>query len=352
MKFLIVAAKTGGHVFPASAIAKSLVKNNYEVVFIGTGTEIEKSAYEELDSKIYNLSIEGFRGSNLIIKFKVIYQIFVNIFKVIKIIKEDQIDAMIGFGGFITVPSGIACWLTRKPIFLHEQNAVLGSANKLLSKISKINFIGFPIKGLKRAVLSGNPIRDFFNDSQKNYIGKDNEEIKIYITGGSQGAEYINQTVPLIFKNLPYELKIRHQCGKDKLEKVKDLYKSNEINAEVNEFYKNPNEQIIWSDFVISRAGAISLSEITSLKRGVVMIPLPTSIDNHQLWNAKSIEGISMGILHEQKEHINHLQKKVDTLIKNKVFISWKNTENLDHINSAKIIIANIEDFFENNEII
>ena len=83
MKFLIVAAKTGGHVFPASAIAKSLVKNNYEVVFIGTGTEIEKSAYEELDSKIYNLSIEGFRGSNLIIKFKVIYQIFVNIFKVI-----------------------------------------------------------------------------------------------------------------------------------------------------------------------------------------------------------------------------------------------------------------------------
>ena len=131
MKFLIVAAKTGGHVFPASAIAKSLVKNNYEVVFIGTGTEIEKSAYEELDSKIYNLSIEGFRGSNLIIKFKVIYQIFVNIFKVIKIIKEDQIDAMIGFGGFIPVPSGIACWLKRKPIFLHEQNAVLGSANKL-----------------------------------------------------------------------------------------------------------------------------------------------------------------------------------------------------------------------------
>ena len=70
---------------------------------------------------------------------------------------------------------------------------------------------------------------------------RNNEEIKIYITGGSQGAEYINQTVPLIFKNLPYELKIRHQCGKDKLEKVKDLYKSNEINAEVNEFYKNPN---------------------------------------------------------------------------------------------------------------
>ena len=90
----------------------------------------------------------------------------------------------------------------------------------------------------------------------------------------------------------------------------------------MNEFYKNPNEQIIWSDFVISRAGAISLSEITSLKRGVVMIPLPTSIDNHQLWNAKSIEGISMGILHEQKEHINHLKKKVDTLIKDKVFMN------------------------------
>ena len=352
MKFLIVAAKTGGHVFPASVIAESLVKKNHEVIFIGTGTEIEKNAYKDIESKTYDIFIEGFRGRNFINKLKVLYQTFINIFVLMKIIRQNEVDAMIGFGGFVTVPAGIACWLKRKSIFLHEQNAVLGSANKLLSRVSVINFLGFPITGIKKSVLSGNPIRNVFNDNHINNIDTNDESIRIYITGGSQGSEYINTTVPLIFKEIPYDLKIKHQCGKNKMTKVKELYESNDINAEVNEFYKHPNEQILWSDFVISRAGAISLSEITSLKRGVVMIPLPTSIDNHQLKNAQSIEKINMGITHEQKKDIAHLKEKVENIISNKVFFNWKNAENIAHVDSAKIIIENIEGFFKNNEII
>ena len=352
MKFLIVAAKTGGHVFPAAVIAESLVKKNHKIIFLGTGAEIEKNAYKDVESKTYNISMEGFRGSNLINKLKVLYQTFINIFKVMKIIKDNKIDSMIGFGGFLSVPAGIACWIKGKPIFLHEQNAVLGSANKLLSRISKINFVGFPIEGIKKSILSGNPIRNYFKENPEGDIKINHKEIRIYITGGSQGAEYINTTVPLIFKDMPYDIKIKHQCGKNKSIKVKELYEFNNINAEVNEFYKYPNEQILWSDFVISRAGAISLSEITSLKRGVVMIPLPTSIDNHQLKNARSIEKINMGVLHEQKEHISHLNKKIDNIINNKIFNNWKIIKNTVHSSSSKIIIKNIEEFFKNNEVI
>ena len=113
MKILVVAAKTGGHVFPASVIGKELIKNNHEIVFIGTGSEIEKNAYHDLESKMYELPMEGFRGSNLTKKLQVLFKTLINVFKTIQIINKEKIDAMIGFGGFITVPVGIACWITR-----------------------------------------------------------------------------------------------------------------------------------------------------------------------------------------------------------------------------------------------
>ena len=349
MKFLLVAAKTGGHVFPASVIGEELTKNNHEVIFIGTGSEIEKNAYHNLDSRFYELSMEGFRGTNLIKKLQVLFQTFINIFKVIQIINKEKINAMIGFGGFITVPVGAACWLKRKPIFIHEQNAVIGSANKLLSKISKINFLGFPIKGLNKSILSGNPIRESFIKNSKNIIN-DKNEIRIYITGGSQGSEYINKHVPKIFSDFSNNIKIIHQCGKNNFQEVKDMYASEDINAEISEFYQNPVEQILWSDFVISRGGALSLSEITSLKRGVVVIPLPTSIDNHQVENAKSIENIEMGIMHEQKDHLSKLQDKIRGIIENQTYLKWKNIENNNHINSSKIIVKHLENYLDKNE--
>ena len=171
MKILIVAAKTGGHVFPASSIAKELILNDHEIVFLGTGSEIEKSAYKDISSKSYNLSIQGYRGQNVITRLKVLMQVFVNIFRVMKIVSREKIDGMIGFGGFITVPAGIGCWFKRKPVFLHEQNAVLGSANKLVSNFSKINFLGFPIENINKSVKSGNPIRkSFINNQNKGLI--------------------------------------------------------------------------------------------------------------------------------------------------------------------------------------
>ena len=214
MKFLIVAAKTGGHIFPAVSVAQELIKNNHEIVFLGTGSKIEKDAYKNLSSKTYELSMIGFRGVSLTKKFKALSQVFLNIIKVLQIINKEKIDGMFGFGGFITVPAGLGCWLKRKPVFLHEQNAILGSANKLLSKISKLNFLGFPIAGINKSVLSGNPIRESFIANQNNSNSCDEEDsVKIYITGGSQGAEFFNMQIPLIFKDFSFNVKIKHQCG-------------------------------------------------------------------------------------------------------------------------------------------
>ena len=155
MKFLIVAAKTGGHVFPAATVSKKLINNDHQIILIGTGNKIEINAYEELNSKQYKLNIDGFRGKNVFIKIKVLFQIITNIFYLLKVIKEERIDAMIGFGGFISVPAGIACFIKGIPVFTHEQNSVMGSSNKLLSKFAVINFLGLKISNINNSIFSG-----------------------------------------------------------------------------------------------------------------------------------------------------------------------------------------------------
>ena len=343
MKFLIVAAKTGGHVFPALAISEELIKSNHEVTILGTGSDIENKAFKDLNSKTFKLLIQGFRGNNALIKLKVLFQVFINIFKVIKILRNEKIDAMIGFGGFITVPAGLACWIIKKPIFIHEQNSVLGSANKILSKISKINFLGMPIKNINNSIISGNPIREsFFNYDEEN---ENNESINIYITGGSQGADYINKNIPKALKGFS-NINIKHQSGRNNSNKVREIYLHNNIDAEVLDFYSNPQQQIFWSDFVISRAGALSLAEITSMNKGILMIPLPNSIDDHQLKNAESIEAEGMGIIHQQNDHIDSLVQKLEEIIINKYYDNWKKVIPKNHINAKKIILDNIQNYF------
>jgi len=343
MKFLIVAAKTGGHIFPASSVSKELIKSNHEVIILGTGSELEKKAFKNLNSKTYSLTIQGFRGGNIFTKIKVIFQGLINIFKVSIILRNEKIDAMIGFGGFITVPAGIACWISRKPIFVHEQNSILGTANKLLSKISKITFLGMPINNINNSVMSGNPIRESFFNYEEEY--NNDESINIYITGGSQGADYINKNIPKALKGFS-NINIKHQSGKNNSDKVRETYLNINIDAEVFDFYPNPQQQIAWSDFVISRAGALSLAEITSMNRGILMIPLPTAIDNHQLKNAESINAEGMGVIHQQNDHFDSLVDKLEEIITNKYYDNWKKIHSKKHVNATKIILDNIQDYF------
>ncbi len=348
MKYLIVAAKTGGHIFPAKAVSEELIKTKNEIILLGIGNEIEKNAYKDLNSKFYKLSIDGFRGRTLFKKIQVFYQIILSIFKVLKIIKREKVDVMIGFGGFICIPAGFAMFIKKLPIFIHEQNAVMGSANRFLKKIAKINFLAFPIKNINRSIISGNPIRRSFLNKNIDETNRSENEIRIYVTGGSQGAQFINEEIPKVFKKLPYFIKIKHQCGKNNFNKVNNLYKIQGIDAEICEFYDDPAKQILWSDFVVSRAGALTLSEIISLKRGSLMIPLPTSIDNHQLENAKNIQRMGMGIYHEEVYGKEKLINSLQDLIKKELYLDWKNHNIDDHSNASNIIIKNIESYFKN----
>ena len=343
MNIIISAAKTGGHVFPAIEVAKEFASNECNIFFIGTGSKIEKNALEGLSFNYIPLKIDGFRGKSPINKILSLKDTLINIFKVYFLIKRKNIKCIVTFGGFITVPVGLAGWFSRTKVFTHEQNSVMGSANKLLSKFATINFLAFPIIGnVSRSLISGNPIRIPFNIDKVQEDNRDTNKIKIYITGGSQGAKYFNETLPKSFEGVEDLVQIKHQCGNGNFNEVQNLYARTNIDFSVSEFYKDPSLEIQWADFVISRSGALTISEVSSLSKGMLMIPLPSSIDNHQYLNAKHILDIKMGIIHEEADGINKLKEKIKKIINDKAYLNWQKQTNTSHKNATKFILNNI----------
>ena len=340
MKFLISAAGTGGHVFPALEFGRECIKNNHEVLWIGTKTGIENRVLPQ-NIKLLTIPMKGFRGKNFIFKITSLVGLIASIFKSIFYIQKNNIDYIVCFGGYISLPVGLSAWICRKPLFLHEQNVIMGTSNKMLKKFSKIIFLGFstnePVS--KKMMLVGNPIQQLKPSSS---INLNHEPMRIYVTGGSQGSEFINQNLPKALNELNIPLEVKHQCGNGKSQGIKELYSSN-ITIEVAEFYDSPQEVILWSNFVISRAGALSLSEAVSLRRGSLMIPLKSSIDNHQLLNAAYIANLDMGMMHTELESVELLSQKLKHIIEKKLYLKWAKTEsNLDHFQAAGRMLSSI----------
>ena len=343
MKFLISAAGTGGHVFPALEFAKECIKNNHEVIWIGAKNGIENRVVPK-DIKLLTIPMKGFRGKNFFLKIISLCGFLISTFISVYHIQKNNIEYIVCFGGYISLPVGLSAWICRKPLFLHEQNAIMGTSNKALMKFSKLIFLGFSINDqvTKKMMLVGNPINKLNKNSSMN---QKQEPLRIYITGGSQGSKFINQNIPLALNALEIPLEVRHQSGNGKSSGVKELY-SNHISVEVKEFYDLPQDSIVWSDFIISRAGALSLSEAISLKRGSVMIPLPSAIDNHQLLNAINIVDLGMGLVHEESESMELLSKKLKIIIETREYAQWSNKEsNLDHFQAARRMLSSIVKF-------
>ena len=342
MNILIAAAKTGGHIYPAVSVGSEFIHNNHNVIFLGSNNTLEKNALKNQPNIQYeSIPMKGFRGNGLVSKLLVLFNLPLNIYTLIKLIKKNNVDIVIVFGGFITIPASFAALILRKPIYVHEQNTILGSANKISSIFSKKNFLGMPLhnSNLKKSEIVGNPIRNSFIPLMQK---KDNENVHIYITGGSQGAKYLNDNLPEVLKDIKHPVFIKHQCGSGKKEEVVKLYEGFE-NVEVEEFFDNPNLLIDWSDFVISRSGALSLSETMSMNKGSLMIPLPNAIDNHQFFNAKYIEEKGMGIIHEQKNGIENLKAVINLILNEKKYLVWQKINfEINHTDAAKNIVSSI----------
>jgi len=311
-KILVAAAGTGGHVLPAYRFAKHAKTSGNKIIWIGGRRKIERKYAAKVSADFYSLGATGVRGKNIFDTLRAIFNLGLSTVACIFYFIKTKPDLIIVFGGYISIPVGIAAIISRKKLFTHEQNTVLGTANKFLSKFAKINFLGLPLhhESVSRAKIVGNPV-DILTQEEK---PKDANKLHIYVTGGSLGSGFINSHIPNLLCQYSEKIKIIHQSGAGNSDIVKENYKSFK-DAEVTEYIEDPLTAMQSSDFVISRAGALTLSELMMIGRGGIIIPLPSAIDNHQFFNAEYFSSIGMGFIFQEHEDLGKLKNILDELI-------------------------------------
>ena len=286
---LIMAAGTGGHVFPALACAREFQARGYQVHWLGTPTGIENDLVTE-DIPLHAIQMSGMRGKGIARVLQMPLQLLRAISQARAVIKQLRPVCVVGFGGYVTVPGGLAAKLSKVPLIIHEQNAIAGTANKTLAPFAQVVCEGFAgaFAGRDKVVATGNPVRaSLFSTSSVSQ--SDNGKINLLVLGGSLGAEPLNKLLPQAIGLLanPEHINVRHQAGKQHAEITAQRYLEQGLQADVQPFISDMAAAYAWADLVICRAGALTVSELTAVGVAAILVPLPHAIDDHQTQNAR-----------------------------------------------------------------
>lgn len=292
-KILIMAGGTGGHIFPALAIAHELKKHRVNIEWLGSKHGMENTIVPNNNIKLHRVNAVGLRGKNLISLLKAPFQLALATLQVFKVFYKVKPDVALGMGGFASGIGGLVAWIFRVPLFIHEQNAIAGTTNKLLSSIATQTFQAFDntFEDKIHALTVGNPVAF----KVANLIAE-NKKLNLLIVGGSLGSKPINDVVT----KLDININIWHQTGQLHLENVQSQYKKKSV--KVTAFIDDMAKAYAWADIVLCRAGAMTVSELMLSGTPSILIPLPHAIDNHQYYNAKILADAEAGILIEQKD--------------------------------------------------
>lgn len=305
---IVMAGGTGGHIFPALAVAEQLRHEGWHIQWLGTADRMEAQLVPQYQFPIHFLPVKGLRGKGLWNKLLAITALLKSVVSALRLVKRFKPDVVVGFGGYPSGPGGIAAWLSGKPLIIHEQNAIPGTTNKLLSKLAKQVLVAFELtkqrfaeKGVQSQVV-GNPLRQSIGAKALNKpSNKDGQPLNLLVIGGSLGAQILNQTIPEISAKIS-GVSIVHQCGKGNEQSVLAAYEQNKISAEVVEFIDDMAARYAWADAVICRAGALTVCEVAEAGLAACFVPLPHAIDDHQTYNAQVLSSASAAVLIPQSE--------------------------------------------------
>ena len=300
-KLLVMAGGTGGHVFPAIAVARELQQQGWEICWLGTKDRMEADLVPKHGIPIEFIQISGLKGKGVGALLKAPFAILRAVMQARKIIKKFKPDAVLGMGGYVSGPGGIAAKLCGVPVILHEQNAVAGLTNVWLSKIARRVLQAFP-NAFPNAEVVGNPVRqDLFEiEAPEQRFAERSYPINILVMGGSQGAQVINQTVPEVAKVLGNQVFISHQVGKGKLAGVEEIYHATG-NGVASEFIDDMKAAYEWADLVICRSGALTVCEIAAAGLPAVFVPFQHK-DKQQFLNAEYLVETGAAYVIEQPE--------------------------------------------------
>ncbi len=316
---LVMAGGTGGHIFPGLAVAEKLQSEGWNIHWLGTAERMEAEVVPAHGFDISFINISGLRNKNLLTWLKLPFKLVNSLLQALAVIRKTKPDAVLGMGGYASAPGGLAAWLMKKPLIIHEQNAAAGLTNRLLARIATKICCAFPdaFESDIAAQVVGNPLRASIgraateeSDDEKTVKKSHN----ILVVGGSLGAQVLNQTVPESFAKLikltnnsdeylPFN--IWHQTGKGKQHGVIEAYNQQSLADEqvrVTEFIDDIAGAYQWADVVICRAGALTVSELAMAATPAIFVPLPHAVDDHQTKNAQYLVSRGGATLIKQKE--------------------------------------------------
>ena len=319
---VVVAGGTGGHVYPALALALEMRHRGLRIVWLGTNNGLEVKIASNEKIPFYGLPVAGLRGKSLTKKIIASFMLLLSLFQAIYLIRKLNPFCVLGMGGYASVPGAIAAWLLRKPLLIQEQNAVAGTANRFLAPLASVVISGFSdaFKNINNIAVLGNPVReDFLKLSEsKPFSYVPNRKLRVLILGGSLGAKKLNEIVVSVINEIDRavfdkKLEVWHQCGVNHADAVLDSYQDIDgKNIRVSPYIEHMAKAYAWADLVLSRAGALTISELAIMGRPSLLVPLPNAIDDHQSKNGAILAKCGAATLLNQNDLTN---SKLKTLL-------------------------------------
>lgn len=306
---MIAGGGTGGHIYPAIAIAREWLARDAsrKVIFVGTERGLEKQIVPKAGFPLEFIDVGGLKGKGGIDLVRNVLKVPLGFIQAWKIVGRHKPTVALGVGGYSSGPVLAAAWLRRVPTVIHEQNAYPGLTNRLLSKFTKAVAVAFaealPRLGRKDGVVTGNPIRkEFFELADK----APREKQRLLIFGGSQGSHILNEAMSgalLFLARLKDRLEIVHQTGPKEVELVQQAYRDSAFGSARVVSYLDPIvDEIAAADLVVSRAGAMTIGELSAAGRAAILVPFAAATNNHQELNARVVEQAGGAVVITEKE--------------------------------------------------
>lgn len=303
-RVLIMAGGTGGHIYPALACAKVFECQGYDVRWLGSKGGMELDLVPQHNIPVDAISIKGVRGNGLMGLLLAPFRVLYAIGQSIALVRRFRPNVVLGMGGFVTGPGGVAAKICSVPLVVHEQNAVAGTTNKLLARIATRVLQAFS-GALPKGLTVGNPVRSDILDLKMKPEGyRQGRPLKLLVVGGSLGAQAINKLVPEVLASWDGDVRLDvwHQTGKRNIDEVSAWYRDLGADARIDAYIDNMNDAYYWADIVLCRSGAMTISELAIAGLPSILVPFPYAIDDHQTKNAESLVSVGAAKLMSQSE--------------------------------------------------
>ena len=325
---VVMAGGTGGHIFPALATARELQSRGFNIHWLGTPDSMEAELVPRHGFNISFLPVTGLRGKGVGFQLKAPWRISVSLLRAVRALRRHKPVCVLGMGGYVTGPGGLAARLLGVPLVIHEQNAIAGLTNKVLARIASRVLEAFP-GTFKEAGMhtvkvfhTGNPVRTDIQSSVQKLEQRGDAPVRLLVVGGSRGAQVFNQTVPDSLASLQQNdlsVQVWHQTGKGNLEATQRLYCDHNVNGRVEEFIDDMAEAYDWADLILCRSGALTVSELAVAGRPSILVPYPWAVDDHQTANGHYLVEQSAALMIQQREfNKGSLARMLQELIANR----------------------------------